>query len=801
LILTHFHDYARRPDFPSLREAEIMARLWQVPVFVSGLLALGGAWAFHVYGYDPEVHRIESVLVRARDSLNTPDSVGKGVVDGLENTLRRGVRSPEQLTELHFLLGSVYTRQAEKLGSERAQELWSKALDHLQEAKTLGVEPADQARLDYRLAKALFHTSSDINLIAFSLRQSIETGAEDRAEGYDLLTQAYLRWQPPRIQEALEVNARLIQLPAVDEKLLARARLLRGELLLQIKDREGARKALAHIGPDAPPTIQSQALYLRARSYQEDNAWNEAATLWEQGLASSRFSQANRGRVIYWLAVCYRNLGRPADAERMWREIAGKPTEEGQAASLHLGRSRLLAGDSVGALGLFGRALERVGRPEEYRNSLVELGEARAALETSARTLLERGQFEKATEIVNLYTRLGPLQQVELMRAQVAEGWAAARLAAAGNDAAIAVRETKAARDQFLAAGTAFEAAADATNDNKQKTDWLWHAAGDYRQANDAARTVAVLGRFVKLAIAPEKLGEAWYRLGESHQILGNEAAAVGSFARCIEHPSRFAYLARFELAQAEVKRGNLANAEDILQQNIVLLKGADPEAYEKTLYALGFVLYKRENYSLAAQRLDLALKLYPGNPRSIEARFALADCCRRLADAEAPNAGAFVPGIRPHLHKQRTTLLDKAATNYQKLVDDLETRRGGPAPLTDVERRLWRASFFGLADCRFNVGDWAEAGRLYDRMVGHFQHEYEGLLALRGLYRTYVVVGDSTSLVKANATVQRALVILNELDDTVFKGRPETEGREAWGREFQRDGDDLRKAREAYRD
>src|SRR5947209_8169708 len=94
------------------------------------------------------------------------------------------------------------------------------ARQRLEEAERLGVPEGDRGRLTYRLGKVGYHTRDDPQRVAERLAQGAEQ-AEDRAEAYGLLTEAYLRLDPPDLLRALEANKRLRQVPLVGEEGLA----------------------------------------------------------------------------------------------------------------------------------------------------------------------------------------------------------------------------------------------------------------------------------------------------------------------------------------------------------------------------------------------------------------------------------------------------------------------------------------------------------------------------------------------------------------------------------------------------
>src|SRR5262249_3668273 len=152
------------------------------------------------------------------------------------------------------------------------------------------------------------------------LTRSIDGGADNQAEGYAMLADAYLH-QPQRdVEAALAANEKELAVPFVGEELLAPARLLRGELLLELKHSEEARKVLANIGIQAPPAVLAKARYLRALSLQNDERWPEAEVLWNEALEDRAVPPPEPGLVMYYLGICYRQLKQPAEAAQVFSD-------------------------------------------------------------------------------------------------------------------------------------------------------------------------------------------------------------------------------------------------------------------------------------------------------------------------------------------------------------------------------------------------------------------------------------------------------------------------------------------------
>src|SRR5262249_8870872 len=157
-----------------------------------------------------------------------------------------------------------------------ALDAWKKARSYLEEAQTLGVAEADILRLTYLVAKAWYHTGGNIQDVIEFLERSIDEGADQPAEGYALLADAYLHLPTRNVEAAVRANEKALAVPYVPEELLGPVRLLRGELLLELKRTEEARKVLANIGSQAPPAVRARARCLRALSLQEEEHWAEA---------------------------------------------------------------------------------------------------------------------------------------------------------------------------------------------------------------------------------------------------------------------------------------------------------------------------------------------------------------------------------------------------------------------------------------------------------------------------------------------------------------------------------------------
>jgi tetratricopeptide (TPR) repeat protein len=772
-----------------------------VPFFFAGLLALASVWLTRPLWYDPDARRVARELATARHLLEDPHASVSGLPVLLSDALSRMDRFPARLGEAHFLLGSTYLRLAEPLAADRAAELRRQARCHLQKAESLGVPEGDRARLRYRLGKVWYQTGGEWPKIIAYLADSIEPGADDRREGYSMLTQAYLHLPTPDINAALQANEKQLQLPISDENLQAPARLLRGELLMKIQEREAARKVLARIGSRAPAPIVSRARYLRASSYQEEQAWANAAPLWEAILADTRETPRDPGRILYDLGLCHRNLNHLTEAARAWERSIQQGGDTAQAVTFRLALLRLEMGNIAAVVELYERVLQNVAKPENYQVPCLPLTEARALVESGCRLCRDAGKFEEAQKLALLHARLAPPGPSQLLLAQVAQAWALSNRdqaqKAPNTERARRLEET--ARSHFKEAGAAYETAFAPDARAAEKAERLWQAAEAYRQGQDNPHVVSVLERFVQLLPASERWSEAWYRLGESHLALRHEREARAAFTRCLEQVGPFAFRARYQLSLAELRAKNPSTAEEMLLQNLDLMRRGevDPQAHQQTLYTLADLLYERGDYNQAAARWESALTDYPTNPEVLSARYRLGECYRRQAARVASSVekdNPLVADLQIRYQRRAVYWLEKAVGNFQKLANDLDARPANS--LTPAEAVYLRKALFAQADCHFELHHFSEAARLYHSLARRYPRQYEELVALEQLWYCYTLLGetDRSRLKEADATLQRARIALDALDESVFLGRPETEQRAAWEQKIKEAQEQLRK-------
>ncbi len=763
-------------------------QLWQVPAFFVGLAALVLLCVFRPPWGDAAARQADHDLAEARRLLAEPQPELDHVKALAEGVLGQPSLAPRRAALAHFLVGCATLTLADKSTGAGAVELYQLARTHLTEAEALGVADEDRPRLRYRLGKIAFHLHEDPKHTCEYLADSIEAGANDPAEGYMMLAQCYLRLAPPNLPAAREAVDHVLALPIDKEEVLGPARLLRGELALVMKDNAVARQMLESVRAPAAPAVLSRAHRLLARSYQDEARWSDAAALWKE-LAAHPDTPVDRFHALCELGTCYRHLDQPDEAIRAWEQVMAQAgPEEAQAAALGLGEVRL-ARDPDRALGDFERALKDVRAEADWKNSIVELKDAQRQFEAAWRQCRQTGRYETALRLATLYERLAPPGQAPYLWAQAAEEWAQHRLPQAH-----AGEEERSVRDLFRQAGTHYEAAAVGAQEERAKR--LWQAVVCDLEGRDTTAVPRVLELLAKTGQLRERVGEGWYRLGLTLQMLADgrtseeakaqEDAAYSAYTECLNFPGKFAYRARYERAVQMIHKGNTDGAQkELLENQTLLAVDPDPEAHEKTLFALARLLYQHELYIQAKSRLEDAIERYKDSPNALEARYELATCYYKLAERDLANireASRLKPETEEFYRGQFLEYLGQAAQAYFaicEVISDRAQRR----QLTEEEENLRRTVMFATADCRVQQGQYEGkdgALPLYVTLAGLYHNRVDRLHALAGKRQCYwLMAAQEKDAAKkgryeedARATLKEIARALEDLSTEAF--RPE---------------------------
>jgi tetratricopeptide (TPR) repeat protein len=284
----------------------------------------------------------------------------------------------------------------------------------------------------------------------------------------------------------------------------------------------------------------------------------------------------------------------------------------------------------------------------------------------------------------------------------------------------------------------------------------------------------------VQLPAAPaERLGQAWFLLGEAHRLLRNDLLAQAAYLKCIEYPGAYAYRARYELAVAKIEQKNYDDAEAELRHN---LQQAPPgsEAHEKSLVTLATLQFRQRNYKIASGTLWQALEKYPANADAPRLRLCYAQCCRYLAEQNEKN---ILPGEHSTQDEQkfrqaeRTKLLEKATLQYQKLAQDMEAIAANRSLNAEEAQVLCQAQF-AFAECRFDLGKFDESLRLYNTLADGYHGQLAELIALRHVWQCHSVLFQPE---QSRTTLERIRTAIKEMPSAAFDGSSDMATKAWW--------------------
>jgi TolA-binding protein len=794
-------------DSPPATVVLTFGQLWQIPTFLIGLVILGGVWAARPLWYDPEALRFGRNLAQSRRAVETGEAVQEAthlLVDALGHVGRH----PQHQGEIQFLLGSAYVRLAEKASNDKSKELWQQASRYLEQAQQSGVPDADKGLLIFRSAQSRYFTdqsAESLKKIIVEMNGCVERLPEQRWEALGILTQAYLKANPPDVKSALLTNERQLQLPQEDDRLLDPVRLLRGELQIRTGEREEARGTLARISKAAPAALLQRARYLRAQSFQDEQIWSQAAELWEQIIADTNSPPTDTGHVLYCLGVCYQNLDKGTKAEAIWEKTATQGGEEALAAKFYMAELRVKARRFDEALKIYEKTLGDVEKPDDYRGALVPVARIAGTLEAACQEAEKAGALESACRLAKVYARVVRHEIGLLMIARMAE---------------VKAKASNEAKD-FKEAGLAYEGAAAVSSPGPQEARLLWSSAKNHLAAKDYSYAESVINHFIDLHPPADGLSEARYRLGEiaeAQQAQENATTpapnpdgpgqekpskAEENWRKCYELPGAFAARAGVKLAVALQQRHKLEEAEAILQKNLDSTRV--DEAQEESMFVLANIMYLQASYTRAKIAWERALLLYPTSRFTFLALYQLGDCYRRLADIDIEtirkNRGAFIDrNLQESAIQKHRYDLEGAEAKFSKLTEDIQAKRAGGAALTEFETDLLRRALFDLADCFVDHGKYEAARQTYERLAADYQEQIDGVEALKRLFYSYTVT-NPPDRVKAADALSRQELVLKALPDSAFAGRLESESRRAYEKGLERQKGELEKLNGLYGD
>jgi tetratricopeptide (TPR) repeat protein len=812
----HSHQPVLPPPRPQPRV------LWPWPAFLLGIAAVVAVFYLRPIIRPTDADRLQRDLAELHRLLEQgPIDLDRSITLA-KRVLENNERFPQYVGEAHYLLGSAYLARAEDSTTSDPTEAWQEACREFEQAEQAGVPDNDRPRLNHKYGKVLFLTKAEPKLTLGYLEQGEDN--DNPTERWRLMADVYLIQAEPNRRAAIEAlrNALTLAPPTADPTQITKDRLRLSELYLLENELAEARKALERIDVNAPTEIYLKSRFLLARCYAAEGKYQQASATWDQVKNNPRLTAAERGAACYHLGVCLAKLDRNGDAVDSWRQAQLAGGEAQQAAALRQAEMQLAdANERTQAIASLEKALETVSKPEEYRNELLRLADAQAALAQMCQSLRSANSFSDASRLADLYAKLAPPGKGHELPAEVAEAWGQALLTESKTAAGASAQHSREeARKQFRKAGTAFTEAASPERPVSEQRECLRRATSLFFKAQDKLdieNGLALLERMTKLGPGDESDSEVVFLKALAHQQLGHKAEAIESYRKIsqqADHPN--APRARFELARLTLESlpTKAEEQEPILDQVIAdLEKNLDPalrekdrEIHELSMYLLGDATYQRRNWTRAQTCLEDALRLYPQDPHALMARFMYGRCLwfqagresqqlselrlrmdqlakaltQQLQEKEREAAAQELAKVKKDWEASKTRyrdLLEKAKRPFEEVESTLQ-KREQDSRLSDEDRPLMRQAAFAAAETYFFREEYDEALRCYQILKIRYEGQFEELVALSQLFQCAIYIRDTD---KAKIWVDSVREALKKLPDSAFDGSSNFHKREFW--------------------
>jgi tetratricopeptide (TPR) repeat protein len=728
--------------------------------------------------------------------------------------------------ETLYVLGTALADDARQdLNPTERRTLNLIAARYLEDAQFRGIPEDRQLAARLLLGRCLHDGGRYAAAIPVLKSLQVKDPAQARAI-HELLADCYLRITPPALDKALAQNELLLAIPGLTERDKDLARLQQSQILFEQKHWARGRELLAAIGETS--SIYPEAVLLSARMALGDISKLDPAAERPTELVAEcdtllpklrklQESDSAAPEVVaqaqLLIALC--NLGKGNDAEalsqfaRVRRAFAGRP--ESLVAMLYEAELQQRKGDAAQSLALYQRLVQEAGVADAYHNPLLPLSELDTRLTAAFNAYVAANQFAEA---VTLGTTFGPLLS-DVRRAELAakahRAWGLHLLKTAPAELAPRDVVEAEARDHFREAGLQLEELAELRIATRHYLEDLSASAQSYLDGHGFRQAIGMY-RLLLAQDPSQNRPEALTGLGEALLSAGDAVGALKVLTECRElfpdHPAT--YRARFLAAEALEEQGKIAEAQELLSDN--LYKHAlTPQSvdWRDSLFALGNLLYRfalmqearsrnegvddndldRRKSALAdlekahtlfveAQKtLTEAIKRYPTAPQSIEARYRIAECFRHAAKWPRKRLSIItIETTRVALHRQMQQDLQSAVDEYSQLIamlgDDKEAFQ------TPLHASILRNAYFARGDALFDLGRYEDAIKAYAAATNRFQHEPESLEAYVQIAACYRRLNRP---VEARGTLEQARLVLGRIKADADFSRTTTNTREEW--------------------
>lgn len=683
-----------------------------------------------------------------------------------------------------FIMGCALAYEADRSFMADKRPYYLLASRYLGQARDLGIPPEREGEGLFQLGRTLF-LSGQIPASRPVFEAALEAAPRHRSEILWLLTEAYLTDANPQYEQALAWNDKYLADRVLRPAERRRGLLQQARILLGLNRRDACLATLKEIPEEAKD--QAEALVIKAAvtmATADEILAADDVTLEQQQEARAKYDQAieilqaAQGRdtlstqasrkAMYLTAICLRRKEEFSKAlEQFAHTSRSNPeTAESLAADFEMGELLRKLGDHKEAVAAYNRALAQVSDPNDYSNPWIALNDLQRRTVEAFEFYLQEQLFDLALLLTESMHPLLPTPRVTELEAKCRSHWGRYLLATAqALEADSLVARQAEGREQLRLAGDAYAKLANLRIVTDFYTDDLWESSQCYMEGHDYIHAAEVLQEYLNNG-SRQRHPQALVDLGEAQLNLGRMDGALAAFEECIEfHPrDAAAYRARLIASQAHEEKGEMEQAETLLDSNLNGHLAPSSIEWRDSLFAIGRLYYREGRYEEAAERLEEAVRRWPPSEcdQTLPAYFLLAECYRSHAAILRKQVdNDLVESVRQTNLRRVYNHLTKAC-EYYALVQQSLNERQESQQLTEVERKTLRNCYFAIGATWFDLGDYENAIRAYTAASTRYQNSPEALEAYVQIARAYQRLSNPQ---EARATVRRGEEVLKRLE------------------------------------
>lgn len=694
-----------------------------------------------------------------------------------EAALGESGASPESLRAALFAQLAAYAAEADRQTGVEKRRLLLLAAQAGDQAAVVGFPPGREAEGFFLLGRTLHYLSRFAESRKY-LREAARLDPQKQIRINWLMSESHLLDPQGNRREALQFNQAFLLTPGLDLDARNAGYLQQSRIHLALDDPVAAEKVLKHLSPRASESpeadlIRGQIALCRAekalRTRPKEHASQplvEARAFLERVRSRALADEGLRAKAAYLLGKTLFLAGEYESALSAWKrcytEFADYP--DAWAARFRVAELNHRLSQYDRAVEELTTCLKNMGDAERFLNPWVSIEEVQQSVRKIFDDCQAKGLFALALKITEALGGVFPAGDIHELRAKAYLGWGesleAAAMAARSQEAQASSAE---ARRCFRLAGDEFTRLARFRAGTRFYTEDLWQAGDCYFRGRCFSRASRVLREYLRNE-ARRRNPQALLRLGECLLATGKTDDALRVLYECIEFHAKDAasYRARLWAAYAHMDKAEFDRAENVLVQNLAGELAPTSLEWRDSLFALGILYFRMERDAEAQEKLEEALRRYPNDPRSLEARYLLAELHVRAALKQSRTTEALLATGGQSAKAREHLLL--ALQEYQRVQQQLDSLWDAGEP-GQPERKLLRNVYFGIGDVCYRLGRFGDAINAYMAITHRFQVEPEVLEAYRQIARCYRAMGRPKD---SRIALEQARIVLNRVPPDV---------------------------------